>query len=61
MNVEIIVISHFKDRIIAKCYISYVGGINFSRGCPEAYDYLRSKGYALPWMGLSVEKLIEYG
>ena len=24
-------------------------------------DYLRSKGYALPYMGLSVEKLIEYG
>ena len=24
-------------------------------------DYLRSKGYALPWMGLSVEKLQEYG
>ncbi|KPE51012.1 hypothetical protein [Chryseobacterium indologenes] len=24
-------------------------------------DFLRSKGYALPWMGLSVEKLIEYG
>lgn len=24
-------------------------------------DYLRSKGYALPWMGLSIEKLIEYG
>ncbi|GGG97494.1 hypothetical protein [Pedobacter zeae] len=24
-------------------------------------DYLRSKGYALPWMGLSVEKQIEYG
>lgn len=24
-------------------------------------DYLRSKGYALPWMGLSVEQLIEYG
>ncbi|MDP9954715.1 hypothetical protein J2X97_000352 [Epilithonimonas hungarica] len=24
-------------------------------------DYLRSKGYALPWMGLSVEKLVEYG
>src|SRR5690349_9835043 len=21
---------------------------------PEDYDYLRSKGYALPWMGLSV-------
>ena len=25
------------------------------------YDYLRSKGYALPYMGLSVEKQIEYG
>lgn len=25
------------------------------------FDYLRSKGYALPWMGLSVEKQIEYG
>lgn len=24
-------------------------------------DYLRSKGYALPWMDLSVEDLIEYG
>lgn len=24
-------------------------------------DYLRSKGYALPWLGLSVEKQIEYG
>jgi hypothetical protein len=23
-------------------------------------DYLRSKGYALPFLGLSVEKLIEY-
>lgn len=27
----------------------------------EYCDYLRSKGYALPYMGLSVEKLIEYG
>ena len=25
------------------------------------YDYLRSKGYALPYMDLSVEDLIEYG
>ena len=24
-------------------------------------DYLRSKSYALPWMDLSVEDLIEYG
>lgn len=25
------------------------------------FDYLRSKGYALPWMGLSVEEQIKYG
>ena|SRR5690606_12753456 len=24
-------------------------------------DYLRSKGYALPWMGMSVEDLVSYG
>jgi len=24
-------------------------------------DYIRSKGYALPWMGLSVEELVEAG
>lgn len=27
----------------------------------RAIDFLRSRGYALPWMGLSVEQLIEYG
>lgn len=27
----------------------------------HAVDYLRSKGYALPYMGLSVEKQVEYG
>jgi len=27
----------------------------------KVVDYLRSKGYALPFMGLSVEKQIEYG
>lgn len=26
-----------------------------------ALDYLRSKGYALPWMGLSVEEIVEAG
>lgn len=26
-----------------------------------ASDYLRSKGYALPWMGYSVEQLISFG
>ena len=27
----------------------------------ESADYLRSKGYALPWMGLGVKELIEAG
>ena len=27
----------------------------------HAYDYLRSKGYALPWMGVTVEQQIEWG
>lgn len=27
----------------------------------KIYDYLRSKGYALPWMDLTIEDLIEYG
>lgn len=27
----------------------------------NSVDYLRSKGYALPWMELSIEQLIEYG
>jgi len=35
---------------------SLLKSLNVARG-----DYLRSKGYALPYMGLSVEKLIEYG
>lgn len=42
-----------------------IGKINLSARRPLAYimivDYLRSKGYALPYMGLSVEKLVEYG
>lgn len=27
----------------------------------KVYDFLRSRGSALPWMGLSVEEQIEYG
>lgn len=28
---------------------------------PQAFDFLRSKGYALPFMGISVEQQIEWG
>lgn len=27
----------------------------------EIYDYLRSKGYAVPWNGITVEELVELG
>lgn len=36
-----------------------IGGIHLSD--ITTCDYLRSKGYALPWMGLSVEQQIEFG
>lgn len=29
--------------------------------CAQVIDLIRSKGYALPYMGLSVETLVEYG
>lgn len=42
-----------------------IGEIDVSSRNPIAYilitDYLRSKGYALPWMGLSVEEMISAG
>lgn len=42
-----------------------IGKVNLSASRPIAYiiivDYLRSKGYAIPYMGLTVEKQIEYG
>lgn len=36
-----------------------IGGIKLSD--ITTADFLRSKGYSLPWMGLSIEKLQEYG
>lgn len=39
---------------------SIIGDSSYHIGIREA-DYLRSKGYALPWMGLSVQQLINYG
>lgn len=35
--------------------------INATYLIQEQVDYLRSKGYAVPYMGLSVEQLQEYG
>jgi len=39
-------------------HFHYGGSKSFE---PDDVDYLRSKGYALPYMGLSVEKQVEYG
>lgn len=38
-------------------YADYVSGFQML----EIFDYLRSKGYALPFMGLSVEELESFG
>lgn len=49
---------------IGKCIISdYLNRSSKWQFELEQYeiDYLRSKGYALPWMGLSVKDLIDYG
>lgn len=37
------------------------GGIKDIIRCQYTIDFLRSRGYALPCMGLSVEQLINYG
>ena len=34
---------------------------NYFEGDLYITDFLRSKGYALPYMGLSVETMVEYG
>lgn len=45
--------------------IHWNGVLNYERANSEdyyfAYQYLQSKGYALPWMGYSVEELVEAG
>ena len=49
---------------IGKCIISdYLNRSSKVEFQLEQYeiDYLRSKGYALPWMDLSVQDLINYG
>lgn len=53
-----------KDRFIyfiSKNPIYHISMECVEDNCIYVFDYLRSKGYALPWMGLSVEKQIEYG
>lgn len=48
-----------------KSYRVNIGQISISASRPVPYiaivDFLRSKGYALPWNGISVEEQIEFG
>jgi hypothetical protein len=52
------------------CYINFTGNIFFKTNGGmtrlhinelSAYDFLRSKGYALPFMEYSIDELIEFG
>jgi len=53
---------HREKKVTYKRNIGEVGSnINDGVSYIRIVDHLRSKGYALPWMGLSIEDLIEYG
>lgn len=47
----------FNDELAIQYAMDYVKNINYI----SVYQYLQSKGYALPWNGLSVDDLISYG
>lgn len=54
--------AHYSDDSL-KAYLIKEGK-QFAFRCEHyvvIYQYLQSKGYALPFMGLSVEQLVEYG
>lgn len=38
-----------------------IGKINHKWDCMRVQDFLRSRGYALPWMGLSIDELVAAG
>jgi len=49
------------NSILFKTYISNDGRVDFERPNGDTIDFLRSKGYAVPYMELSVKTLVEYG
>ena len=53
-----LILSIFRTSINDSGTTSSTNGI---KNWMQVFDYLRSKGYALPYMGLSVEDLVEYG
>ena len=53
-----LILSIFRTSINDSGTTSSTNGI---KNWLHVFDYLRSKGYALPYMDLSVEDLVEYG
>lgn len=58
--------SEVPSKIIGRSLVLRIAGASPKietefRNAIGVIDYLRFKGYALPFMGLSVEKMIEYG
>lgn len=58
-------VHEFKEDIL-EIFLGQIGFDDLSGefligGLFSAYDHLRSKSYLLPFMGLSVETLVEYG
>lgn len=51
---------HEKSIKIKQCNSFLKGGFDFTN-CTFIADYLRSKGYAVSFMGVSVKTLIEWG
>ncbi|MGJ1362915.1 hypothetical protein ACR79B_20615 [Sphingobacterium spiritivorum] len=50
------VIANFSDNDV-----NVINSPNTLEMHSQCIDYLRSKGYAFPWMGIPVEKQVEYG
>lgn len=55
--------NHFWIQMIRTSGIIYTLDLRNtdSEVCFISLDFLRSRGYALPWKGLSVDDLVEYG
>jgi len=60
---DIVRVPDSKGEYYTTTYSAFANGIGgfLNHLTPSNFDYLRSKGYALPWMGLSVEQMVEAG
>lgn len=56
VSVEAIIIHKLWDDFVEKLFIG-----EDTRAIYALIDFLRSRGYAVPWMGLSVNEMVKYG